>query len=87
MGHLTQRTLSNFEHWLSTVQLRVMIPSKWSSIILRLILIVCYRVVGELQKRFTNYLQSGDDSHIPSDLERIIFQTVCELLRVYIFLS
>lgn len=43
-----------------------------------------FRVVAELQKRFTNYLQSGDDSHVPSDLERIIFKTVCGPLYVYI---
>ncbi|PFH52379.1 hypothetical protein AMATHDRAFT_140150 [Amanita thiersii Skay4041] len=33
------------------------------------------RVVDELRSRFTHYLETGDDSKIPADLQRITFRT------------
>jgi hypothetical protein len=35
------------------------------------------RVIEELRRRFAHYLQTGDDSLIPADIESIIYSVVC----------
>lgn len=41
-------------------------------------LMICggYSVIKELQDRFHHFMETGDDSRIPADLQRVAFSTV-----------
>jgi aminopeptidase 2 len=39
-----------------------------------------FSVIKELQSRFEHFMKTGDDSHIPADLQRVIFSTVLSTL-------
>jgi aminopeptidase 2 len=40
-------------------------------------MLAAIRVIRELTRRFDHYVETGDDSKIPADLQMAIFSTVC----------
>jgi hypothetical protein len=40
-------------------------------------MLAAVRVVKELTRRFDHFVETGDDSKIPADLQMAIFSTVC----------